>query len=210
MTEASRLALENLRDPGLFKWYVVPLLVLVIYVYSNEIERRNWNLVFAGLALWGMDWFNEIVNGLILHFSGISALWTAPADSAFILLVGLNIEITFMFAILGIVTAKWLPADKTVKILGLPNRWFFAIFNSCLCVIIEVFLNAANALIWEYWFWNFPFIFPIIVFGYLTFFVVAFWVHDMEKRSSQLKTLGVIYTVDAVGLILFAGILGWI
>jgi hypothetical protein len=210
MTEASRLALENLRDPSLFKWYVIPLLLLVLYVYSNEIERRNWSMVFAGLALWGMDWFNEIINGLILHFSGFSALWTAPADSAFIILVGLNIEICFMFAIMGIVTVKWLPKDKTAKIWGIPNRLFFALINSLLCVFIEVLLNAADALIWEYWFWNVPFLFPIVILGYLTFFVVAFWVYDMEKTSSQIKTLGVIYSVDAVGLILFAGILGWI
>jgi len=49
--------------------HVIPLLLLVLYVYANEIERRNWKVVFAGLALFGMDWFNEIWNALVFHFT---------------------------------------------------------------------------------------------------------------------------------------------
>jgi len=55
-TDSAALALSMLRDPQTFQWYVVPLFALVVYVYANEIERRNWDLVFAGLAFWGMDW----------------------------------------------------------------------------------------------------------------------------------------------------------
>jgi len=210
MTEASRQALEVLRSVENFQWHVVPLLVLVIYVYAVEIEKRNWGLVLAGLAFWGMDWANEIVNGLILHFSGISALWTAPAGSAYVIFVGLNIEISLMFAILGIVFIKMLPKDKEQKILGVPNRWFFVVVNSLLCVFIEVFLNGANALIWEYWWWNVPFIPLIVIFGYGTFMVVSFWVYDMERIEDQRRTVGVIFAVDIAAIILFAGILGWI
>ncbi len=210
MTEASRQALEVLRSVENFQWHVVPLLVLVIYVYAVEIEKRNWGLVLAGLAFWGMDWANEIVNGLILHFSGISALWTAPAGSAYVIFVGLNIEISLMFAILGIVFIKMLPKDKEQKILGIPNRWFFIVVNSLLCVFIEVFLNGANALIWEYWWWNVPFIPLIVIFGYGTFMVVSFWVYDMERIEDQRRTVGVIFAVDIAAIILFAGILGWI
>ncbi len=57
MTESARQALSILRDGSQFQWYVIPIFVLVVYVYAVEIERRNWNLVFCGLALWGMDWF---------------------------------------------------------------------------------------------------------------------------------------------------------
>jgi hypothetical protein len=210
MTEASRQALEVLRSVENFQWHVVPLLVLVIYVYAVEIEKRNWGLVLAGLAFWGMDWANEIVNGLILHLSGISALWTAPAGSAYVIFVGLNIEISLMFAILGIVFIKMLPKDKEQKILGIPNRWFFVVVNSLLCVFIEIFLNGANALIWEYWWWNVPFIPLIVIFGYGTFMVVSFWVYDMERIEDQRRTVGVIFAVDLAAIVLFAGILGWI
>jgi hypothetical protein len=44
-----------LRDASAYQWYVIPLFALVVYVYAVEIERRNWNLLFAGLAFWGMD-----------------------------------------------------------------------------------------------------------------------------------------------------------
>jgi RsiW-degrading membrane proteinase PrsW (M82 family) len=60
LTESATQALSILRDASLFQWYVIPIFALVVYVYSVEIERRNWNLVFAGLAFWGMDWINEI------------------------------------------------------------------------------------------------------------------------------------------------------
>jgi hypothetical protein len=49
-TEASRQALQILRDGNQFQWYVIPLFALVVYVYATEIEKRNWSLVFAGLA----------------------------------------------------------------------------------------------------------------------------------------------------------------
>ena len=156
MTEASKQALAALRHADNFSWYVIPIFVIVVYIYAVEIEKKNWSLVLAGLAFWGMDWFNEIWNSLILHFTGRSAFWTVPAKSAYVILVGLNIEITMMFAILGIVLIKMLPEKKDTRVLGIPNRWFFAVLNSFLCVGIEVILNKANALVWEYSFWNWP------------------------------------------------------
>jgi len=203
MTEASLQALANLRDPSHLQWYVIPLIALAIYAYAVEIERRNWNLVFAGLAFWGMDWLNEIANGLVLHGTGRSALWTAPDSSAYIILVGLNIEICFMFAIGGIALAKMLPADKKMKILGLPNRLFFALVNSVFCVGVEILLNRADMLIWEYRFWSFPHVWLIVIFGYLHFNVVAFWVHDMETVESKVKTVGVIWGIAALSVAIF-------
>jgi hypothetical protein len=55
MTESATQALSILRDGSLFQWYLIPIFALVVYVYAVEIERRNWNLVFAGLAFWGME-----------------------------------------------------------------------------------------------------------------------------------------------------------
>ena len=69
MTPAAAQALSILRDSSQYQWYVIPLFALIVYVYAVEVEKRNWNLVFAGLAFWGMDWFNEIWNGLVFHFT---------------------------------------------------------------------------------------------------------------------------------------------
>ena len=210
MTEASEQALKILRDESLFQWYLIPLFALVVYVYAVEVERRNWSIVFAGLAFYGMDLFNETWNALVLHFTDRSAVWTTPGATAYLILVGLNIEISFMFAVAGVAFAKMLPADKSLKILGIPNRWFFAVANSIFCVFVEVLLNKAGVLVWEYPWWDFPMVGLIVLVGYLPFMVVSFWVYDMERIRSKIATVAVIYAVDITAIILFASLLGWI
>jgi hypothetical protein len=210
LTDASRQALEILRDPSHLEWTVIPLLALTVYIYAVEIQRRRWDLVFAGLAFWGMDWLNEIANAVILRATDHSALWTAPGHTLYLILVGLNIEICFMFSIAGIALAKLLPADRTRRILGIPNRWLFAVANSVFCVAVEVLLNRADLLIWEYPFWNWPNVWLIVIFGYLTFNLVAFWVYDMRTVRAQAATTGVIYGVAAAAVGVFGFGLGWL
>ena len=210
-TESARQALSILRDGSQFQWYVIPLLAFVAYVYSVEVERRSWNVVFAGLAFWGMDWFNEIWNGLVFHFTQFAPVWGAPADTAYLILIGLNVEICAMFAVAGVVFSKMLAPDPQTKILGLPNRWFVAIGGSAFCVFVEAaILNPVGALTWDYAWWNVRAPWLIFVFGYLHFFVVAFWVHDMKTRRRQAVTVGSIFAFDGVCLLLFGGVLGWI
>jgi hypothetical protein len=204
--EAARI----LRDGSLFQWYIIPLFALVVYVYSVEIERRNWNLVFAGLAFWGMDWFNEIWNSLVFHFTNYAPVWGAPGKTAYLILIGLNIEITFMFAIAGIAFGKMLPPSKGLRILGIPNRLFLAVVNAAFCVLVEIWLNSVGALTWDYSWWNVGSPIPIFLFGYLTFFLVSYWVHDMKSVRSKVATVAVIFGVDIVSAIAFGGILGWI
>ncbi len=210
MTEASEQALKILRDESLFQWYLIPLFAFVVYVYAVEVERRNWSGVFAGLAFYGMDLFNETWNALVLHFTDRSAVWTTPGDTAYLIFVGLTIEISAMFAIAGVVFTKMLPADKSLRILGIPNRWLFAVVNAILCVFVEVLLNRADVLVWEYPWWNFPNIGLIFLLGYLPFMAVSFWVYDMEKIRNKIATVLVIYAVNLSAIILFAGLLGWI
>jgi hypothetical protein len=40
-TEFASQALNNLRNPAHFQWYVITLFAFVVYVYAVEIERRN-------------------------------------------------------------------------------------------------------------------------------------------------------------------------
>jgi hypothetical protein len=209
-TESAAQALSILRDGSQFEWYVIPLLMLVVYVYNVEIEKRNWNTVLAGLTFWGMDWFNEIWNALVFHFTQYAPVWGAPADTAYLILIGLNIEICFMFFIAGIVFSKMLPPDKKTKIFGVPNRWFVAVAGSAFCVFVEYLLNGVNALTWDYSWWNRGAPVLIFLFGYFHFFVISFWVYDMKSMRNKLLTVGTIYTVDAIALILFIPILGWI
>jgi hypothetical protein len=209
-TEAALQATQILRDGSQFQWYVIPIFFLVVYVYHVEIERKNWNLVFAGLAFWGMDWFNEIWNALVFHFSGFAPAWAAPGGTAYLIFVGLNIEICLMFAIAGIVFGKVLPKDKSLKILGINNRLFFAVAGSVFCVFVEILLNAINALTWDYAWWSVSAPWLIFLFGYLPFFLVSFWVHDMDTIRKKGAVVGTIYGVNISAIIVFGVILKWI
>ena len=109
VTDFTLEAQDLLRDSSQFKWYAVTLLVFVMYVYAVEVERRRWDIVLAGAVFWLADWINEITNSLVLHFSDRAALWTVTGDTAYLILIGLNLEISLMFAVSGIVFAKSLP-----------------------------------------------------------------------------------------------------
>jgi hypothetical protein len=209
-TQTASQALQILRNGSQFQWYVIPLFAFVVYVYAVEIEKKNWSLVFAGLAYWGMDWFNEIWNALVFHFTQYAPVWGAPGQTAYLILIGLNIEICFMFAIAGIAFAKMLPAEKKLKILGLPNRLFFAIAGSIFTVFVEILLNAIGALTWEYLWWSAGAPWLIFLLGYLPFFLVSFWVYDMESTKKQALTVGGIFAFNLICIIIFGVILRWI
>jgi len=210
VTDFTLQAQELLRDPSQFKWYAVTLLVLVMYVYAVEVERRRWDIILAGVAFWLADWINEIINSLVLHFSDRSALWTTTGDTAYLILIGLTLEISLMFAISGIVFAKSLPDDPKEKLLGLPNRWTIGIAFSLFAVAVELLLHATGYFHWEYWWWNTPFVLPIVVFGYLWFFMAAAWVYDQPDNRSRLRIVGAMAAIVAVSLVLFGPILAWV
>lgn len=209
-SESATQALGILRDGSQFSWYVIPLLAFVVYIYAVEVERKNWSLFFAGLAFWGMDWFNEIWNSLVFHFTDFAPVWGAPADTAYLIMIGLNIEICFMFAVAGIAFGKLLPKDAAVKFLGVPNRWFIAATGSIFCVIVEFWLNAIGALTWDFTWWNASAPWLIFLFGYLPFFLVAFWVHDLKTTRAQARAVGLIYTIDIAGIVVFGFFLHWL
>ena len=108
--EATQAALSILRKGNGFQWYVITMLIFVIYIYASEIERKNWKGVAAGMALYMIHWFVEIVNALIQHFSG-HALWTVPGGTSFLLLVGVGVELSLMFSVAGLASSKMLLPD---------------------------------------------------------------------------------------------------
>lgn len=208
--EFTREAQHLLRAPGLFDWSTVTLLALAVYVYAVEVERANWSVVLAGLAFWLMDWLNEIINALVLHFDGHAALWTVTGRSSFVILIGLTVEISLFFAINGVVFAKLLPAARSARILGLPSLWAMAVALSLVSVGVELLLHADGVFHWYYWWWNVASFPVIVVFGYLTFYVVSFTVFYMPRRARQLQAVGLLAGVDLIGGLVFGPLLGWI
>jgi hypothetical protein len=215
MTEAARQALVRLRDFSTLQWYVVPLLALLFYVYVVEIraarQSGNWNAVIAGVTLFGADFVNETINGWLFAISGYSALWLAPGPTALRTLVGWNVEIMFMFAIVGVIYAKSIDDDPTVRLCGLPNRWFWAMFYSVVSVIVELALNRGGLLVWDYRWWNRGLVevLPIFVFGYLWFYLAAKYAIERPTLKAKLQVPIVLYSIAIAMNVIGLGLLGW-
>ncbi|GAB2876263.1 hypothetical protein GCM10027277_52090 [Pseudoduganella ginsengisoli] len=207
---SAALAHALVRDPSRFQWYVVTFLLVVIWAYGEQAAQRRWGVLFAALAFWLMDWVNEIWNALLFHFSGFAPAWSTPGQSAYVILIGLNIEICFMFALMGLFAVRTLPADRHLRILGINNRWLLACVNSTLCVLVELWLNHIGALAWEWQGWNVRAPYLIWLIGYLPFFVVTYWVHDMSSVRKQAAATGALAAGVAMALTVFGGVLGWI
>ena len=203
--EATAAALSMLRNPTVFQWYVIPLLAVVIYIYANEIQNKRWDVVAAGLALYTVHWFVEIINALIQHFTG-HALWTVPTGTAFLLLIGVGVEISLMFSIAGLALSKLLPPDPKAKILGVNNRVLFTIGWAAFFAVFEIFLVQTPTFVWVYPWWG---ALPVFLFVYIPFFAAAFYVYDWT-HPQQIKFIGMLGAVDVMLLITLAGILHWI
>ncbi len=203
--KATTQALAILRSGENFQWYVIPLLAAVMYIYLNEISNQNWKGVAAGLALYMTHWFFEILNALIQHFSG-HALWTVPTGTAFLLLVGVGVELSLMFSVAGLILSKLLPADPRAKLLGINNRLVFAVGNAAFFAIFEIFLAKTPAFVWVYPWWG---AIPVFITVYIPFFLAAFNCYDW-KPAVQRRFIGGLAALNAGMLIVFAGILRWI
>ena len=215
MTQATIQALNGIRDLSMLKWYVIPLLAIVMYIYTTEIKDAkktgNWNAIFSGLAVFGTDFFNESWNGWVMVLSGRSAFWTTPGDTALRTLVGWNIEIMFMFSIAGIIFYHTLSEEKDAKIFGMPDKWFWATAFSVFCVFVECVLNKGGHLVWEYSFWyrSFAGVWMVFVIGYFIFFAASIWVITRETIKSKIKVIAFIYSIPVIMNIIGFGIMGW-
>jgi hypothetical protein len=203
--EASAAALAILRRGDQFQWYVLPIFVVVLYAYFSELAAKNYRAVAAGLCLYAIHWLYEIGNALIGHWSG-HALWTVPTGTAFLLLVGVGVELSLMFALAGLVNAKLLPDDSKAKILGLPAPLAIGLGNAALAAFLEIFLAMTPAFVWVYPWWG---ALPVFATTYVPFFVVSAYCYYWPPRR-QLAVVGALVGVDALALAVFGGALGWI
>lgn len=209
MTEASIQALSILRSPDNLRWYLIPCLAFVLYVYFVEVEKRNWSVVLTGLLFYAAELGWEMLNALVLHFTQRSAVWTTPGDTAYLILVGLNIEISMMFAVAGVIVAKSLPGDRAKKLLGLPNRLVVPVAWGLFCAFVEVLLNRGGLLVWEYPWWNWPNVYAVLV-GYTAPFLMITWAHDRLSIRAKGWAFAIWAAADVVAWIVFVNILRWI
>lgn len=203
--EVTEAALAILRKGDNFHWTVISLLAVVVYIYFNEISKKNWKPIASGLALYMVHWLFEIVNALIQHFSG-HALWTVPTGTAFLILIGVGVELSFMFSVAGLIFSKILPEDPKLKILGVNNRLAIAIGNAAFFSIFEIFLAKTPAFAWVYPWWG---ALPVFFTVYIPFFVVSMYAYDWAPRT-QKRVIGGLFALNALMLFVFAGRLKWI
>ena len=209
MSEASRQALSILRSSDNFQWYVIPLLMFVAYVYFQEVERRNWNAVLTGLTFWACEFIWEIFNSLVLHWTGYAGMWGTPGKTAFLIYSGLNIEISFMFAVYGITLIKILPADRSLRLFGLPNRILIPVLYGLMGVGVEIVLNRMGVLTWDHSWWNWPNIWLIIIAYTLPCWFFSWYA---DKVNIRMKVLLLACTITCAVLchIAFAVVLKWV
>jgi len=183
------------RDPSNFNWTFIAILAIVVIIYCNEIQKKEYKAIAAALALYSVHWFYEIVNAVICSVSGY-ALWTVSAEStSFILLIGVSWELSMMFSIAGF-TSKLLPEDKGMKIFGINNRIVFAIGSALFFSLVEIFLAWTPAFIWVYPWWG---AIPVFITTYIPFFLASYLIYD-KKPKTQKRFIITMFAIDAVAL----------
>jgi hypothetical protein len=189
LLDATQDALDILRVGDLFDLSVIFMLVVVLYIYFNEVNKKNWGAIVAGLSLYMIHWFVEIINSVVQSVLG-HALWTVPAGTAYLILIGLGIELNLMFAIAGVAQSKLLPEDPKEKMLGLPKPLAIGIGNALIASMIEIFLIFTRSFVWVWWWWNAV---TVFIFVYIPFFVVSAYSYYWEVKRQ--KTFLIIFAI---------------
>ncbi|MGN0744990.1 MAG: hypothetical protein ACI4MZ_06985 [Christensenellales bacterium] len=118
-TTTPQMLEEMLQKPSGLKWYIVPLFVIWLFLIVNEIRQKHYSVVFGAAAFWLWDVFNETWNSMVYATTG-QPVWgtTAAGGSALQILIGYNIEISFMFFILGMLTCRLLKTTEGYEGVG--------------------------------------------------------------------------------------------
>ncbi len=174
----------QVRSTENFNWTFIFILAVVFYVYWTEIHKKNYEVIYAGAALYGVHWLYEILNAVIGHVTGYP-LWSVSNQSTtFILLIGVCWELSMMFSLAGIISFKMLPHDRSKKILGMDCRLVGALEMALLFALVESFLAATSnhSFIWVYKWWG---VLPVFVTTYIPFFLASNFVPDMKPKARR-------------------------
>ena len=184
--QATQQALDILRSGDYFDLGVIFMLVVVLYIYFNEYNKKNYNAIVAGLTLYVIHWFVEIINGVVQSVLG-DALWTVPAGTSYLILIGLGIELNLMFSIAGIAQSKLLPEDPKEPMFkvgrySIPKPLAIGIGNALVASIIEIFLTFTRTFVWVWWWWN---AITVFIFVYIPFFVVSAYSYYWKPKRQR-------------------------
>lgn len=196
----------RVRSTENFNWTFIFILSVVFYVYWTEIQKKNTEVVCAGLALYGVHWLYEICNAVIGKLAGYP-LWSVSNESTtFILLIGVCWELSMMFSIAGMISFKMLPHDRTKRYFarngkgGISCKLAGALEMALLFALVESFLagTSNHSFIWVYKWWG---VIPVFITTYIPFFIASNYVPDLEPRK-RTRFLAVLWGLVALLLII--------
>ncbi|MFA6755361.1 MAG: hypothetical protein WCR97_02475 [Bacilli bacterium] len=172
------------RSPEYFNWSTIFFLAVVVLVYTILLKNKDYKSIIAGITLYSIHWFYEIMNAVIAKVSG-APLWAVTNDStSFILLIGVSVELSFMFSLAGIVAWKSYEALlPKVKILGIPTKWIIVIVMSILFSCIEIFLAWTGKFLWYYTWWG---AIPVCITTYVPFFIGAMFLPEANPKFKKI------------------------
>lgn len=180
----------QVRSTDNFNWTFIFILAVVFYVYWSEINKKNYDAIFAGLALYGVHWLYEIGNAIIGHVTGYP-LWSVSNESTtYILLIGVCWELSMMFSLAGIISFKMLPADRNARYFakngrkGISCKLAGALSMALLFALVESFLagTSNHSFIWVYKCWG---VIPVFITTYIPFFLASNYVPDMAPARRK-------------------------
>ena len=180
----------RVRSTENFNWTFIFILAVVFYVYWSEIHKKNKEIVFAGLALYGVHWLYEIANAIIAKIFGYPLWSVSNASTTFILLIGVSWELSMMFSMAGIISFKMLPQDRTKRYFakngrkGLSCKLVGALEMALLFALFESFLagTSNHSFIWVYKWWG---VIPVFLTTYVPFFLASNYVPDLEPKKRK-------------------------
>ena len=196
----------RVRSTENFNWTFIFILAVVFYVYWSEINKKNFEVIFAGLALYGVHWLYEIVNAIIGHVADYPLWSVSNASTTFILLIGVCWELSMMFSLAGIISFKMLPQDRSKRYFakdgrgGISCKLLGALEMALLFALFESFLagTSNHSFIWVYKWWG---VLPVFVTTYSPFFLASNYVPDMEPKKRTRFLIG-IWGLDALLLVI--------
>ena len=188
-----------------FNWTFIFILAVVFYVYWSEIHKKEFKVIFAGLALYGVHWLYEICNAIIALVAGYPLWSVSNKSTTFILLIGVCWELSMMFSLAGIISYKMLPADPDARYFakgghkGVSAKLAGAISMAALFALVESFLAATSnhSFIWVYPWWG---VLPVFITTYIPFFLASNYVPDWEPKRRTRFLVG-IWALDALLLL---------
>ena len=179
-----------------FNWTFIFILSVVFYVYWSEINKKNYKVIYAGMALYGVHWLYEIGNAIIAHVFGYPLWSVSNASTTFILLIGVCWELSMMFSLAGIISFKMLPEDRNMRYFakdgkgGISCKLAGALSMALLFALFESFLagTSNHSFIWVYKWWG---VLPVFITTYIPFFLASNYVPDMEPKKRNAFLIGV-------------------